>query len=140
MSLTQRIRGAIDEDSERMSTVRTIQLEQLRYAIVQRLSREFAIDAAVDFNECSRFMADDIAVLVVQAVLGEKLREIESKWPADWWQAVRERWVPAWWLRRWPVRYKRERIEAWTVYPSMPKPRSATVFKRVEVWPEEADG
>lgn len=24
--------------------------------------------------------------------------------PADWWQGVRERWCPGWWLRRWPVR------------------------------------
>ncbi len=32
--------------------------------------------------------------------------ELEERWPADWWQAFRERWFPAWWLRRWPVRYK----------------------------------
>jgi hypothetical protein len=31
---------------------------------------------------------------------------IHKQWPADWWQAVRERWLPAWWLRRWPVRYE----------------------------------
>lgn len=24
--------------------------------------------------------------------------------PADWWQAFRERWFPAWWLRRYPLR------------------------------------
>ena len=23
--------------------------------------------------------------------------------PADWWQALRERWAPKWWLRRYPV-------------------------------------
>lgn len=23
--------------------------------------------------------------------------------PADWWQAARQRWCPAWWLRRYPV-------------------------------------
>jgi hypothetical protein len=28
------------------------------------------------------------------------------RWPADWWQAFRERWFPKWWLRRWPVRYQ----------------------------------
>lgn len=26
--------------------------------------------------------------------------------PADWWQAVKERWFPEWALRRWPVRYQ----------------------------------
>lgn len=24
--------------------------------------------------------------------------------PADWWQAFRERWLPGWWLRRYPVK------------------------------------
>lgn len=32
--------------------------------------------------------------------------DVEKRWPADWWQAVRERWFPAWWLLRWPVRYE----------------------------------
>lgn len=27
--------------------------------------------------------------------------------PDGWWQAVRERWAPQWWLRRWPVRQRR---------------------------------
>ncbi len=31
--------------------------------------------------------------------------------PADWWQAVRERFLPKWWLRRWPVRYRVEKAE-----------------------------
>ena len=31
---------------------------------------------------------------------------IHERWPADWWQAFRERWFPAWWLSRWPVQYR----------------------------------
>ncbi len=27
------------------------------------------------------------------------------KYPADWWQAVKERFAPAWALRHWPVAY-----------------------------------
>jgi hypothetical protein len=26
------------------------------------------------------------------------------EWPDGWWQEFRERWLPRWWLRRWPVR------------------------------------
>ncbi len=41
-------------------------------------------------------------------VLGKKAEriDIEEKWPADWWQAVKERWLPAWFLKRYPVQYK----------------------------------
>lgn len=27
------------------------------------------------------------------------------KWPRDWWEAVKERWAPAWFKERWPVQY-----------------------------------
>jgi hypothetical protein len=29
-----------------------------------------------------------------------------AEWPADWWAALKARWFPAWWLRRWPARVK----------------------------------
>lgn len=35
----------------------------------------------------------------------------EVKWPADWRQALKERFAPAWFLRRWPVKYAKKRIE-----------------------------
>lgn len=37
--------------------------------------------------------------------------EVHEKWPADWWQAFKERWFPRW-LKRWfPVQWKRLDIE-----------------------------
>lgn len=30
--------------------------------------------------------------------------------PADWWQALKERFAPRWCLRRWPVRYRETRL------------------------------
>ena len=31
---------------------------------------------------------------------------LDLRWPTDWWQAVKNRWAPGWWLRRWPVRWE----------------------------------
>lgn len=33
--------------------------------------------------------------------------DLEAEWPEDWWEAFRERWFPAWWLKRWPVKCHR---------------------------------
>lgn len=33
--------------------------------------------------------------------------EIHLKYPEGWWQALRERWLPSWWLKRWPIVYVR---------------------------------
>ena len=30
-----------------------------------------------------------------------------TQYPRDWWQACRERWLPAFWLERYPVQYNR---------------------------------
>ena len=52
---------------------------------------------------------------------------IFKQWPADWWQAFRERWFPKWWLRRWPVRYETIDIDR-TLYgrvcPHIAQPKS----------------
>ena len=51
-------------------------------------------------------------VSYVLAMPKERIRVSEHRsWPADWWQAFRERWFPVWWLKRWPVRYERLDIE-----------------------------
>jgi hypothetical protein len=36
---------------------------------------------------------------------------VHRKWPKDWWQAVKERFAPAWFTRRWPVVYDRLDID-----------------------------
>lgn len=30
---------------------------------------------------------------------------VKRQWPRDWWQSFRERWFPAWWLRKHPIQY-----------------------------------
>jgi hypothetical protein len=37
----------------------------------------------------------------------EEVIDIHEQFPLTWWDAVKERWFPAWALRRWPVRYRR---------------------------------
>lgn len=51
---------------------------------------------------------------------GERI-DIDESWPADWWEAFRERWFPVWWLRRWPVKRKGVAVhkETWRVCPHL---------------------
>lgn len=52
------------------------------------------------------------------AASGEETVSCNIKWPANWWQAVKERWLPAWAKQRWPVLYERHRMER-TFYRAM---------------------
>lgn len=57
----------------------------------------------------ARFRLDEIIpglILELRAQI-PKLPLGEVSFPADWWQAVKERWAPVWWKKRWPVRMKK---------------------------------
>lgn len=61
---------------------------------------------------------DRLVIRLRAHVYGEKApKTIEFRAPLDWWQAVRERWLPSWWLARRPVLYRREEVDIWNVYP-----------------------
>ena len=49
------------------------------------------------------------------------------KYPADWWQAVKERFAPAWALKRWPVVYTI--WEPSVIYPDIKLPDRAHYVK-----------
>jgi hypothetical protein len=56
--------------------------------------------------------------------------------PRDWWQAVRQRWCPAWWLRRYPVLETTHVVESRMLLPEVPLPPAlGRTFQHV--WVEE---
>jgi hypothetical protein len=57
--------------------------------------------------------AEDLLLKIEAFALGRHIERISihHKWPADWWQAFRERWFPKWWLQRHPVRYSRVDVD-----------------------------
>lgn len=57
---------------------------------------------------------------LVQFVATQKLDVVEEKWPKDWLEAFKERWAPKWLLKKYPVQYKRMRVEAKAFYPKVP--------------------
>ena len=49
---------------------------------------------------------------------GRKAEHREYQWPADWWQAFKERWFPLWAKARWPVQYERRVVDVMEIYPT----------------------
>lgn len=98
------------------SQIETIALEKLRVACSVCIDLcQFAFFR--NHLEATAVIEDGARRLVMQLhsqILSKTVREEEGtvlfRCPADWWQAVRERWAPKWWLRRHPVRYREERI------------------------------
>ncbi len=64
-------------------------------------------------------IAQQMVAQLVASILGKCEDHEESQplvIPADWWQAVRERWLPSWWLKRYPVKTKRLMLVKKTTY------------------------
>ena len=49
------------------------------------------------------WMADHLVGKMTTYIWGLNEQRITAIWPRDWWQAVKQRFAPAWFLRRWPV-------------------------------------
>jgi len=67
------------------------------------------------------FRADaESAILVVsQWIASRTLTDETIRWPATWWEAIKERWLPEWAKRWWPVVYKVRRLRAKDLYPNI---------------------
>ena len=74
-----------------------------RFAMeMQQLATEGAIldDANIDVIP---MMYDQFAVSFRGYLFGEEMQTSTVRYPDGWWQALRQRWLPAFWLRRRPV-------------------------------------
>ncbi len=50
-------------------------------------------------------------------LLSREVTFVEARYPANWVQAVKARWAPAWVLKRWPVREIVKRLSIHDTYP-----------------------
>jgi hypothetical protein len=91
-------------------------LEVVQYALRQEFSREMlaAPNARLDVQETLYGMGATLVANLLEDPeqrVKKALRAQSPRYPADWWQAVKEKWAPRWFLRRWPVRWAVARLE-----------------------------
>ena len=99
--------------------VRAVQLSKLYVAVSKCMSRkDLAQLKNVELvGPYFDRMLGDMYYSLQAFVLGEEPEPMEIKHPVDWWQAVKERFGPQWWLKRSPVRYTRHTISFQVAYP-----------------------
>jgi len=106
-----------------------VQLERLKLIVLQYvaagLAGNFADPPDVAVTQHLSFMSDDIVFRIKQEVWGREVQRQDVRYPADWREAVKERWLPEWAKRRWPVRYVQVSLVARELYPHMSLPPSA---------------
>lgn len=119
---------------EVVKTERSV-LERIKYAAQQVLDRH-SMDAMVEFSDLADFYGRGIAMRVVAFHYGDEQQVVEVRYPADWWQHVKQRFAPRWALRRWPVRLAVQKVEARVIYPNlrvtMPNEQHVPIVRKVD--------
>ena len=86
-----------------------------------------------------QFMFQNWVTSVEMRILGKQIEDIRVEWPADWWEALKERFAPEWFKARWPVYWERRRLQAPALYPSLPLPdRDPVIYLELGYyWPAD---
>ncbi len=95
--------------------------------------RYYASNHAVPHQDMERFEADydiqfrALRMQLTRYVLAQELESKTVEWPADWWQAFRQRWFPKRWLKRHPVKMESCKLVARATYPDIIHPPGQTM-------------
>ncbi len=114
-----------DDSWPELVNVRSVTLQKYRLVQDATLSHRFAEPFRVEKWETE--MLDAVRYRMIQYVWGEELQRQEVKYPADWWEAFKERWFPKRMKARWPVKYRTVTLEARALYPLVSMPNKENV-------------
>ena len=108
-------------DEKSLPGPRLVQLEAIRYEIGQLVNEPGWQRYKLDVDYAYHFMA--MRLTMERSVWGKAGNDVaEASWPEDWWQHFRQRWAPAWWLRRHPVKRTYRKWTAHTLAPDLHLP------------------
>lgn len=118
------------------AAIREVVLERLTVAARAIIAPELAEEPALSVFVPE--MCRGLCLQIVQAVAGEELARVSVSYPDGWWQAFRQRWLPRWWLARYPVREKYFELVANGLYPKLSMPNQYGA--RVVLYRQEGGG
>lgn len=95
-----------------------VMLEKFKYAINYHIDQEDFMAPNIDVEQTINFITNQVVLTFRADIVGQKLEDF--KYPADWFQAFKERWFPKWLLDKFPVKYKVLEVKA--LYPQLHVP------------------
>jgi len=119
-----------------MERTTEVNLDKLKVGLLVSLD-PYLVDTSVEYVES---VVGHITAKVRGYVWAEDdaVQRFVRKYPADWWQAFRERWFPRFVLNRWPVVYQELAVAVRAIYPDF-RPaipdRKCRLLVMDESWP-----
>lgn len=105
----------------------TVTLEKIRFA-----SSVEMFNGSLAYREARNFMDEHLRRSLEYEVLGREYERVSVRYPADWWQALKARFAPRWFRRRWPVKEAEWSVQVRELFPGIAIPPHQSVY-HVEV-------
>jgi hypothetical protein len=102
---------------------KSVTLDKLVFGLELKIAREVV-------SEKDHYIGYRVRGYVWSQDAGKK---VEFKYPADWWQAFKERWFPEWLLKRYPVAYTHREFQVKATYPDLVVQNHEPVMRLMEL-------
>ncbi len=103
----------------RTMSVDIVELQRMDYALQQRIDRSILDRSSIKervLADCQRHMVIEMRL----AIYGKAHPEAHIiRYPSDWWQSVKERFAPAWFRDRYPVKFTEHTASLKELYPDV---------------------
>ena len=112
------------------ASIEEIQLEHQRLSAQIRIDKK-AIRGRMEEDFAKDLVRDQVVAMFHHAIFVKDYPKTHIvRYPADWWQAVKDRFAPAWFRDRYPVKFVTIEASAKMLYPDIePIPRQRGVLK-----------
>jgi hypothetical protein len=104
--------GALDRIEYTEATLQRLQF-YARTLLTEEVLRNTKVESYVDQR------LRGLVIEMQAAIYGRKLGTDQYRWPATWWDAVKERFAPHWFLKRYPVQHRGVDVTAYHTYPTI---------------------
>lgn len=92
-----------------------INLKREKFAAFYYVSEAFfetgLADNGLTLEHSCHQLVDEIVMRVTNKFLVHHERDIEFKWYASWWQELRQKLFPSWYLSKFPSRWEVKRVD-----------------------------
>lgn len=119
-----------------MFDIETIDLQAERFASTHETCRRLLDELGYDHTWHSHddYVTENLVRTLHAYVWSRKENSKSVSYPADWFEAFKERWFPKWALKRWPVKITTVTFEATSLYPTIKlRPESHKAHLRIAV-------
>ena len=117
-------------------TIKTIALERISFYSQHEISKALLEDKRLNIYVLDGYI-DSMIIRLEAEILGKTTKEISASYPANWWEAAKERFAPLWIKRKYPIKHKTIKLTAKECYPliAIPEQQHSLQFCKTEVSP-----